>query len=162
MPARPEAAKPMKRRRVKRSQEAKSRRREKQRYQQRRRNDERVKLDAQLRKLERWAESTRAVWNLNDTIGLTDGTARPGLCPWGIPEGPPTELQCDLREALGRTIDEIEVSEAGRFVARWIQLPREQQGGFDWSAVEKEVEVAAEKLRGEWLASQTLIVTCPV
>ncbi|KAF4646782.1 hypothetical protein FOZ61_005141, partial [Perkinsus olseni] len=41
-------------------------------------------------------------------------------------------------------------SEAGRFVSRWVKLPREQQAGFEWAAVEKAVEKSAERVRSEW------------
>ncbi|KAF4757267.1 hypothetical protein FOZ63_018498, partial [Perkinsus olseni] len=46
-----------------------------------------------------------------------------------------------------KVIDELEDSEAGRFVSRWVKLPREQQAGFEWSVVEKAVEESAERVR---------------
>ncbi|KAF4647901.1 hypothetical protein FOL46_003608 [Perkinsus olseni] len=149
MPAR-SSPKPTKTGRVKRSEEARKRRRAKERDRQRRGNEECAKLDRQLGDLERWAANVRRDWNVTDTTGLTDGTARPGLCPWGIPEGPPTKIQQSLREVLGKVIDELEDSEAGRFVSRWVKLPREQQAGFEWAAVEKAVEKSAERVRSEW------------
>ncbi|KAF4698537.1 hypothetical protein FOZ62_011296, partial [Perkinsus olseni] len=146
MPAR-RSPKPTKTGRVKRSEEARRRRRAKERDRQRRGDEECAKLDRQLGDLERWAANVRRDWNVTDTTGLTDGTARPGLCPWGIPEGPPTKIQQSLREVLGKVIDELEDSEAGRFVSRWVKLPREQQAGFEWSVVEKAVEESAERVR---------------
>ncbi|EER01204.1 hypothetical protein Pmar_PMAR010447 [Perkinsus marinus ATCC 50983] len=140
------------RRSSKRSAAARVRRNEEKRARQRQSWREAEHVRSSLTNLEDKAENWRSQWESDQAKGLTDGTAGPGFCPWSIPYGPRTQLQSLLVDALKAKIREFAATDSGRFVHRWSSLPRAEQGGFDWSSVERDLYILADQLRDEWCA----------
>ncbi|KAF4703566.1 hypothetical protein FOZ62_023334 [Perkinsus olseni] len=105
-----------------------------------------------LSSLETKAQDLRREWERSQVEGLTDGTAGPGFCPWSIQYGPRTRVQSALIDVLEDKIEDFAETNSGKFVRRWSVLPRGEQGGFDWTGVERDVDELADQLRTEWCA----------
>ncbi|KAF4678688.1 hypothetical protein FOZ60_016253, partial [Perkinsus olseni] len=111
-----------------------------------------MSLRRQLEFLENRALEQRENWARAEDSKLTTGLAKPELCVWGVVHGPHSEMQAELNNILTEAVDEVRASPAGKFLAGWVKLSREDQANFSdsWTGVEEEIDRVASRMRDRW------------
>ncbi|KAF4651328.1 hypothetical protein FOL46_000381, partial [Perkinsus olseni] len=106
----------------------------------------------ELEFLENRALEQREDWARAEDSKLTTGLAKPELCAWGVVHGPHSEMQAELNNILTEAVDEVRASPAGKFLAGWVKLSREDQANFSdsWTGVEEEIDRVASRMRDRW------------
>ncbi|KAF4681489.1 hypothetical protein FOZ60_012055 [Perkinsus olseni] len=61
-------------------------------------------------------------------------------------------MQAELNNILTEAVDEVRASPAGKFLAGWVKLSREDQANFSdsWTGVEEEIDRVASRMRDRW------------